>query len=59
MKNARQDCAYCPEKGADVCVRVVSDPGPDRLAAAHRSCAEKREATIMFGFVDEPAEQAR
>ncbi|MEV8311960.1 hypothetical protein AB0P36_32740 [Streptomyces flavidovirens] len=40
-------------------MRVVSDSGPDRLAAAHRSCAEEREATIMFGFVDAPAEQAR
>ncbi|MFF8828422.1 hypothetical protein [Streptomyces sp. NPDC015131] len=52
-------CAYCPEPGADVCVRSLpSNSGPDHPVYAHRACARARgEQTLYEVLPDrEPAQ---
>lgn len=52
MADDRRDCTYCPNKGADVCVRTIpSNSGPDRAVNAHRSCAEQRDVPVLFEYV--------
>jgi hypothetical protein len=48
-------CTYCPESGADVCVRsVATSSGPDRPVYAHRSCAEKRGVRPLYELLPAP-----
>jgi hypothetical protein len=47
-----RDCTYCPEPGADVCVRtVISNSGPDRAVDAHRACAEAHGVPVLFEYL--------
>ncbi|MFV0130099.1 hypothetical protein ACLGI4_20735 [Streptomyces sp. HMX112] len=42
-------CIYCPESGADVCVRTVSTSnGHGRHEFAHRACAEERGVLPLY-----------
>lgn len=46
-------CTYCPEPGADVCVRVLADnSGPGAHVYAHRACAADRGVVPMYSFID-------
>jgi hypothetical protein len=50
-----RSCTYCPEPGADVCVRVLADnSGPGQHIYAHRACAEARGVVPMYSFIEEP-----
>lgn len=45
----RRECAYCPEPGADVCVRAVAAAsGPDVHVYAHQTCAERRKVGWLY-----------
>jgi hypothetical protein len=48
----RRDCRYCPEPGADVCIRVLdSGSGPGFSVLAHRACAEERGVPVLYAIV--------
>jgi hypothetical protein len=48
----RRDCTYCPEPGADVCVRVnPSSSGPGCSVLAHRTCAEQRGVPVLYALL--------
>lgn len=45
----RRECAYCPQAGADVCVRAIAAvSGPDVHVYAHQTCAEQRKVPWMY-----------
>jgi hypothetical protein len=49
MADHRRECAYCPEPGADVCVRQhTSASGPGLSVYAHRACAEVRNVPVLY-----------
>ncbi|MFF7183308.1 hypothetical protein [Streptomyces sp. NPDC008121] len=51
----QRDCTYCPEPGADVCVRVMADnSGPGQHLYGHRACAKARGVVPMYSFIEEP-----
>jgi hypothetical protein len=48
-------CTYCPESGADVCVRsMATSSGPHRPVYAHRSCAEARGVRPLYELLPNP-----
>ncbi|WP_156693839.1 hypothetical protein [Streptomyces ficellus] len=50
-----KSCIYCPEPGADVCVRsVATSSGPDRPELAHRACAEARGVPVLYEVLPAP-----
>jgi hypothetical protein len=53
MSDQRQrECAYCPEPGADVCVRQHgSASGPGLAVYAHRACAEQRGVDVLYALL--------
>ncbi|MFF7851943.1 hypothetical protein ACFZDF_30790 [Streptomyces sp. NPDC007910] len=52
-------CTYCPEPGADVCVRTQRDDAGGAHIYAHRECADERGVIPLYVFTDEPAGTAR
>lgn len=45
----RRHCVYCPQPGADVCVRMLeSGSGPGSSVLAHRACAEQRGVPVLY-----------
>ena len=49
-------CAYCPDPGADVCVREYpSASGPGTAIHAHRACADERGIDVLYALVTEQA----
>lgn len=49
------DCAYCPEPGADVCVRVhVTSSGSGLSVYAHEECAAERGTPVLYRVLPEP-----
>ncbi|MFJ3537075.1 hypothetical protein ACIPQA_16580 [Streptomyces sp. NPDC090109] len=53
-----RDCTYCPEPGADVCVRTQRDEDGGKHIYAHRECADARGVIPLYVFTSEP-EKAR
>lgn len=48
----RRQCTYCPEPGADVCVRMMeSGSGPGAAVLAHRACAEQRSVPVLYELI--------
>jgi hypothetical protein len=47
---SRRACAYCPQPGADVCVREYpsASGGSGYAIYAHRACAEAHGDTILW-----------
>jgi hypothetical protein len=46
-------CTYCPDDGADVCVRTVAtSSGPDRPVFAHRKCAKRHGIRPLYEIID-------
>lgn len=47
---SRRACAYCPQPGADVCIRdYPSDSGGTGYSVyAHRACAEQRGVPVLW-----------
>lgn len=51
-------CTYCPDTGADVCVRITpSASGAGHSVYAHRACAEAHGDPVLYA-VTGPAERA-
>ncbi|MEU2077088.1 hypothetical protein [Streptomyces sp. NPDC013489] len=46
-------CTYCPEPGADVCVRSQRDEEGGAHIYAHRACAEARGKIPLYVFTEE------
>jgi hypothetical protein len=46
-------CAYCPEPGADVCIRTQPYEAGGAHIYAHHSCAAKRGVRPLYVFTDE------
>ncbi|MFE5940153.1 hypothetical protein ACFQ69_32850 [Streptomyces sp. NPDC056470] len=44
-------CTYCPNPGADTCVRTHPD---GQHIYAHRACAEDRGDTILYSSIESP-----
>lgn len=52
----KHPCTYCPEPGADTCVRTHRDEqGRQRHIYAHRACAEARGVKPMYVYTETPA----
>ncbi|MFJ8647091.1 hypothetical protein ACIRNI_13325 [Streptomyces sp. NPDC093546] len=48
------ECAYCPEDGADVCIRSrPATSGPDVRVLAHSACAERRGVKPLYRLLPE------
>ncbi|MFV0130090.1 hypothetical protein ACLGI4_20690 [Streptomyces sp. HMX112] len=48
-----EPCIYCPESGADVCVRTVATgEGHNRHEFAHRGCAEARGSVPLYALLE-------
>lgn len=42
-------CTYCPQLGADVCVRITeSSSGAGHSVYAHRACADSRGISVLY-----------
>lgn len=55
---SRLPCAYCPQPGATVCVRITpSTSGTGHSVYAHRACADSRHVPILYTLTG-PAERA-
>lgn len=55
-----RSCTYCPEPGADVCIRTRRDEAGDTSHIyAHQSCAEERGVLPLYVFTDEPLRAAQ
>jgi hypothetical protein len=51
VEHARE-CAYCPEPGADVCVREHGAASGAGLSVyAHRSCAKERNVPVLYALL--------
>lgn len=47
-----RDCTYCPEPGADVCVRVHESSSAASMSVyAHRACAETRGVPVLYSIL--------
>jgi hypothetical protein len=46
-------CAYCPEPGADVCVREYASPsgGSGHSIHAHRACAAAHGDDVLYTLI--------
>lgn len=45
-------CAYCPDLGADVCIRITpSSSGAGHAVHAHRTCASDRGIPVLYALV--------
>jgi len=45
-------CTYCPDLGADVCVRITpSTSGAGSSVYAHRACATDRRIPVLYALV--------
>ncbi|MFE5514928.1 hypothetical protein ACFQ9J_30795 [Streptomyces sp. NPDC056529] len=55
-----RDCAYCPEPGADACVRVTAPEAGSVHVFAHRKCARDRGVSWWYVITDadEPQSEA-
>lgn len=52
-------CAYCPDLGADVCVRITpSTSGAGHSVYAHRRCAEARGIPVLYALTPAAPERA-
>lgn len=52
---AGRECTYCPEPGADVCVRVhVQSSGSGTSVYAHAACAAERGQPVLYRLLPEP-----
>ncbi|MEW2636072.1 hypothetical protein AB0903_31630 [Streptomyces sp. NPDC048389] len=48
----QRECAYCPEPGADVCVRQHGSASGSGLSVyAHRGCAEERRVPVLYALL--------
>lgn len=53
MADDRRACAYCPEPGADVCVREHNSVcgGDGSSVYAHRACAEAHGVPVLYALL--------
>jgi hypothetical protein len=52
-------CTYCPDLGADVCVRITpSTSGAGHSVYAHRACAEARRIPVLYAVTGQPTGRA-
>lgn len=52
------DCTYCPEPGADVCVRIhVESSGSGLSVFAHEQCATEHGAPVLYRVLPEAVAQ--
>lgn len=52
-------CTYCPQLGADVCVRITpSTSGAGHSVYAHRRCAEARGIPVLYALTPAAGERA-
>lgn len=49
-----RECTYCPEPGADVCVRMHTTSSGSGIAVfAHSTCAERRGVWTLYRVMPE------
>ncbi|WP_328721717.1 hypothetical protein OHT52_20995 [Streptomyces sp. NBC_00247] len=58
---SHRECTYCPEPGADVCVRMhVASSGSGGISVfAHAACAEQRGVQVLYRVLPERSEVTR
>ncbi|MCX5398961.1 hypothetical protein [Streptomyces sp. NBC_00102] len=55
---SHRECTYCPEPGADICVRIhVTGVGSGTTVYAHAACAEQHGVPALYRLLPE-AERA-
>jgi hypothetical protein len=47
-------CTYCPQPGADACVRTLGTEAGGAHIYAHQKCAAARGVIPLYRFIDEP-----